>query len=81
MVVFRLGPFTIAYYGIMITTGVIAATVLSYLETKRRQLDTEHVLKLVLVVLPLGMSGVQLYHVIDLWFYNSQAPGSDFRGG
>ena len=36
MVAFRLGPFTIAYYGIMITIGVIAAIVLSYLEAKRR---------------------------------------------
>ena len=67
MIAFRFGPFTIAYYGIMITSGVIAATVLSYLEAKRRHLDTDHVLKLVLFVLPLGMIGARLYHVIDQW--------------
>ena len=80
MVAFRFGPFTIAYYGIMITTGVIAATFLSYQEAKRRGLDPEHVLKLVLVVLPLGIIGARLYHVIDLWPYYSQHPALIFGG-
>lgn len=67
MIAFRLGPFSVAWYGIMITTGVIAATFLSYREAKRRDLDPEHVLRLVLFVLPLGMIGARLYHVIDQW--------------
>ncbi len=80
MIAFRFGPFTIAYYGIMITSGVIAATFLSYQEAKRRGLDPEHVLKLVLLVLPLGMIGARLYHVIDLWSYYSQHPALIFGG-
>lgn len=80
MVAFRLGPFTIAFYGIMITSGVIAAIFLSYFEAKRRHLDTDHVLKLVLCVLPLGMIGARLYHVIDLWDYYSQNLIRIFRG-
>lgn len=67
MIAFQFGPFKIAYYGIMITSGVIAATFLSYLEARRRHLDTDHVLRLVLFVLPLGMIGARLYHVIDKW--------------
>jgi phosphatidylglycerol---prolipoprotein diacylglyceryl transferase len=72
MVAFRLGPFSVAWYGIMITLGVIAATILSTIEAKRRNLDPDHVLKLVLVVLPLGIIGARLYHVIDQWAYYSQ---------
>lgn len=80
MVIFQLGPFAISLYGIMITSGVVAAAFLSYLEAKRRQLDTEHVLKLLLVVLPLGVIGARLYHVIDLWSYYSQNPALIFGG-
>ncbi|OGO22317.1 MAG: prolipoprotein diacylglyceryl transferase [Chloroflexi bacterium RBG_16_51_9] len=80
MIAFRLGPFSIAWYGIMITTGVIAATFLSYREAKRRGLDPEHVLRLVLFVLPLGMIGARIYHVIDLWSYYSQHPAQIFGG-
>ena len=80
MVAFRLGPIAIAYYGIMITSGVIAAIFLSYLEAKRRHLDTDHVLRLVLCVLPLGMIGARLYHVIDLWSFYSQHPALIFGG-
>ena len=80
MIAFKLGPFAIAYYGIMITCGVIAATFLSYREAKRRGLDPEHILRLVLLVLPLGMIGARLYHVIDLWSYYSQHPALIFGG-
>ncbi|MBI2861056.1 MAG: prolipoprotein diacylglyceryl transferase [Chloroflexi bacterium] len=80
MVAFQLGPFTIAYYGIMITSGVIAATVVSYLETKRRHYDTRHVYNLLLVVLPLGAIGARLYHVIDQWSFYSQHPAMIFGG-
>ncbi len=80
MIAFHLGPFTIAYYGIMVTTGVMAAIVLSYLEAKRRQDDTRHVFNLALIVLPLGAIGARLYHVIDQWAYYSQHPAMIFGG-
>ncbi len=80
MMAFQLGPFTIGYYGIMITTGVMAAIVLSYLEAKRGHDDTRHVFNLVLVVLPLGAIGARLYHLIDQWAYYSQHPVQIFGG-
>jgi len=80
MVAFHLGPFTIAYYGIMITIGVIAAIVLSYLEAKRRHDDTRHIFNIVLIILPLGAIGARLYHVIDQWSYYSQRPSMIIGG-
>jgi len=58
----------------MITTGVIAATAIAYYEAKRRQLNPEHVMQMLLLILPLGIIGARLYHVIDLWDYYSQNP-------
>lgn len=80
MAAFHLGPLTIAYYGIMIATGVLAAAVLSYLEAKRRHDDTRHIYNLVLIVLPLGIIGARLYHVIDQWSYYSQHPAMIIGG-
>jgi phosphatidylglycerol:prolipoprotein diacylglycerol transferase len=65
MVAFHIGPFAIAYYGIMITLGVIAAITLSYFEAKRRGENTNHVYNLILFVLPL---------VIDQWHIDRQDP-------
>jgi phosphatidylglycerol:prolipoprotein diacylglycerol transferase len=80
MTALQLGPITIGFYGIMITSGVIAAIFISFLEAKRRHLNTDHVLELVLFVLPLGIIGARLYLVIDLWDYYSQNPALIFGG-
>jgi len=80
MIAFQIGPFTVAYYGIMITSGAIAAGVVSYLEARRRQCDTQHVFNLLLVVLPLGAIGARLYHVIDQWSFYSQHPAMILGG-
>jgi phosphatidylglycerol:prolipoprotein diacylglycerol transferase len=58
----------------MIMTGVIAAVLLAFLEARRRGENTEHVVNLALVVLPMGIIGARLYHVIDLWDYYSRNP-------
>jgi phosphatidylglycerol:prolipoprotein diacylglycerol transferase len=80
MVAFHIGPLSIAYYGIMITLGVIAAVTVAYLEARRYGDDTRHVYNLVLVVLPLGAIGARMYHVIDQWSYYSQHPAQIFGG-
>ena len=74
MIAFQFGPFTVAYYGIIVTTGIIAAIVLSHLEAKRRQEDTRHIFNMLLVILPLGIIGARLYHVIDQWDFYRQHP-------
>lgn len=67
MVAFQIGPVTVAWYGIMITCGVIAAMFVAHFEAKRRGLNPDHVLQLMLILLPLGIIGGRLYHVIDQW--------------
>src|SRR3989338_6281490 len=80
MVAFHIGPLTIAYYGIMLTTGVIAAIIVSSMEAKRRHDNPEHIMNLVVFTLHLGMIGARLYHVIDQWSYYSQHSGQIIGG-
>lgn len=78
--VFNLGPLTISLYGVMITLGVIATLVVATIEARRRGEQTGHVLSMALIVIPLGIIGARLYHVIDLWDYYSQNPALIFGG-
>jgi len=58
----------------MIALGVIAAITLSVFEAKKREQATEHILNMTFLVLPLGIIGARLYHVIDGWSFYSQNP-------
>jgi phosphatidylglycerol---prolipoprotein diacylglyceryl transferase len=80
MVAFHIGPFAVAYYGIMIALGVIAAITVGFIEVRRHGEDTRHVYNIALVVLPAGAIGARAYHVIDQWSYYSQHPAEIFGG-
>ena len=77
---FQLGPLTIGWYGIMITLGVMAAVGVAFLEAKRRGENVEHTLTLALIVVPLGLIGARLYHVIDKWDFYIRNPALIFGG-
>jgi len=79
-IAFQIGPIKVAWYGIMIMTGVIAAVALAFIEAKRRGENLDHVVNLALVVLPLGIIGARLYHVIDDWAIYSKDPIRIFGG-
>ncbi len=70
----NLGPVTIGLYGIMIALGIVAAIALSIVEAKRRGQDTGHISNMALIIIPLGIIGARLYHVIDEWSFYSQNP-------
>lgn len=60
----QLGPLTLNYYGIIIMLGVIAAAVLSYIEAKRRQLDTDIVWDSLPWVVIGGVIGARIWHIL-----------------
>ncbi len=78
--VFHIGPLTISLYGILIALGVLAAVGISYVEAKRRGEDTKHIVNIALIIVPLGVIGARLYHVIDRWDYFVQNPGEIIGG-
>ena len=71
-VAFYLGSIPIYWYGILITLALIAAIFIAVVEAKRRGEALGHVLNLALIVIPLGIIGARLYHVIDEWDFYSQ---------
>jgi len=79
-VALHLGIFTIRWYGILLAIAVVAAISLAIIEATRRGEATEHILNVALIVLPLGIIGARLYHVIDKWDFYSQNPTLIFGG-
>jgi phosphatidylglycerol:prolipoprotein diacylglycerol transferase len=76
----NIGPFSIHLYGVMIATGVIATLVVAAIEAKRGGEPLGHLFSMALIVIPLGVIGARLYHVIDQWDYYSQHPASIIGG-
>jgi phosphatidylglycerol---prolipoprotein diacylglyceryl transferase len=79
-IAFKLGPISVAWYGIFIALGVVAAVAIAAWEAKRRRESVDHLINMLFLVLPLGIIGARLYHVIDQWSYYSQYP-SQIIGG
>lgn len=81
-IAFELGPLRVHWYGIIVTTGMIAATYIAALEMKRRGEDPNVVWDGALWVIVLGIIGARLYHVFSSpndgsnsgWAYYRQNP-------
>ena len=73
-IAFRIGPITVAWYGLIIVGAAMVAAFLAEHEAKRRGDDPEHVWNALILCLVLGMAGARLYHVIHRWDYYSQYP-------
>lgn len=73
-IAFQLGPFVIRWYGILIAIGVIMTIAVAIVEARRRGENQEHVLNAALIVVPMGLIGARLYHVIDQWDLYRQDP-------
>ena len=78
----EIGPLTVRWYGIIITTGMMLAAYIAALEMKRRGENSAVVWDGVLYVILLGIIGARLYHVFSTpndgsnsgWAYYSQNP-------
>ncbi len=74
-IAFNIGTFAVHWYGILISLGVISALTIAYIETKRRGENPDHLINMALIVIPLGVIGSRIYHVIDRWEYFMRYPG------
>ncbi|MFB0545670.1 MAG: prolipoprotein diacylglyceryl transferase [Anaerolineae bacterium] len=76
-IAFRLGPFAIRWYGLLIVTSVLACTYIASWEAKRRGENPEHIWNALLICLVTGIIGARLYHVftvppssrLSTWYY------------
>ena len=74
-VAFQIGGLTVGWYGVMIAMGVLSAIGIAMLEARRHGENVEHIINMALLVIPLGIIGARLYHVIDQWDYYIDNPG------
>jgi phosphatidylglycerol---prolipoprotein diacylglyceryl transferase len=66
-IAFQIGPVRVAWYGILIATAVAAAVGIAAIEARRKNESVDDLLNMLLLILPLGIIGARLYHVIDQW--------------
>jgi phosphatidylglycerol:prolipoprotein diacylglycerol transferase len=79
-IAFQIGGIEIRWYGIMIVLGVVSAIGVALIEARRRGENVEHIVNMALLIIPLGIIGARLYHVIDQWGYYMQNPGEIIGG-
>lgn len=64
-VIFSVGPLALRWYSLLVMAAVVVGVLLAQREARRRGLNTDSVLTLVLWVIPGGIVGSRLVHVID----------------
>lgn len=73
-VAFNLGPIQVKWYGILMATGVLVATLMAINEGKKDKLCLMTSLIFLLWAVPIGFIGARIYYVVFEWGYFSQHP-------
>jgi phosphatidylglycerol:prolipoprotein diacylglycerol transferase len=63
-IAFELGPLTVRWYGIIIACAMSFGIYLAYKETLRQRQDDEHLLNMLLLLIPAAIIGARLYYVL-----------------
>lgn len=83
-IAFRIGPFAIAWYGIIIIASAIVAAFVAERKARRRGDDPEHVWNALLYCLILGVIGARVYHIVsslDYYLHNPMQMFNTRAGG
>jgi 16S rRNA (cytosine1402-N4)-methyltransferase/phosphatidylglycerol:prolipoprotein diacylglycerol transferase len=68
-IAFTIFGIAIRWYGILLSTGIMAGILLAYNEAKRLGYDPEYIIDLSLWCIPSAVIGARLYYVIFEWEY------------
>lgn len=66
-VAFRIFSLDVMWYGILIATGIILATIILTLRAPKHGISSDRSLDFILICLPLGIIGARLYYVLFNW--------------
>jgi len=66
-VIVDLGPFHLRWYGLLLALGVVLAAFLAGREFRRRGISEDLVFPIAIWVVPCGLIGARLYHVVTDW--------------
>lgn len=86
---FKIGPFTIYSYGLMLGIAFLTASYLLTLELKRKKLDPNIASTVTIMAVVLGIVGAKIFHLLENWDYFLRSPlemmfsagGLTFYGG
>lgn len=71
-VAFKLGNLSVKWYGIIMAVAIILAVSMAIFEGRKRQIESDDFMDLLLWAVPLGYVGSRIYYVIFEWNYYSQ---------
>lgn len=77
-VLFRIGPISIYWYGVLIVGGAMLAAHIASKLSRRNGHDPEIAWNALLVCLVTGVIGARIYHIISSWGYYRAHPGEMF---
>ena len=81
-VAFRIGDFSVAFYGVIITLGIVLATLYVIWRAKQNGITADTILDIALLVVPCGVVGARLYYVLtSLDRFDSFGEIFDIRSG
>ena len=64
-IIFRLGPFEVRWYGVLIMLGVVLGALWGTRLARKRGLDPEHIWGILILAVVLAILGARLYHVFS----------------
>ena len=71
-VAFKFGNLSVKWYGIIMAVAIILAVSMAIFEGRKRQIESDDFMDLLLWAVPLGYVGARIYYVIFEWHYYSQ---------
>lgn len=73
-IAFQIGSLTVRWYGILMATGVLVATLMAISEGKKRHIMPDDFIDFLLWAVPIGFICARIYYVVFEWGYFSQHP-------
>ena len=71
-VAFKLGNLSVKWYGVIMAVAIILAVSMAIVEGRKRQIESDDFMDLLLWAVPIGYVGARIYYVIFEWNYYSQ---------
>lgn len=68
-VAFTIFRIDVMWYGVLISSGIILATLITYKRAPRHGIQSDKVLDFILICIPMGIIGARLYYVVFNWSY------------
>lgn len=66
-VAFTIFGIDVMWYGVLIASAIVLATLITYMRAPRHNLSSDRILDFVLICIPAGIIGARLYYVVFNW--------------